>query len=429
MSQAGDIFGGLLSNLKVVTADSIAERRDEITKTLNKEFRDLDGSTSNRLMVGSYGRWTAIKGISDLDLLYIVPTSLRSQYETPGGPSSVLKRARDAIQRRYPSTTAKVDRLVVVVEFSNFMFEVQPVFENSDGSFSYPDTYSDSWKVTKPREEISALAQADSDSGGVLRHLCKLARAWRNKQGVVMGGLLIDTLAHNFIRDHDEFANAAMESYGVLIRDFLRFLADEDDHDHYGALGSGQHVKVKKRFQRKARKGEELAAAAIEADGQKNAYKKWRAVFGTQVPAVDAVVSLSKASFADSEQFIEDLMPVDIRYELAIDCTVTQDGFRPQSLRSILSGSGLLMPKRSLTFRITSNSVPEPFTVKWKVLNVGDEAERRNSVRGEIIDSSSGRERREHSSFRGRHHVECYITKNGVVVARDEIEVPISSNA
>lgn len=74
------------------------------------------------------------------------------------------------------------------MEFSNFTFEVQPVFENDDGSFDYPDTYSDSWKTTKPRDEISAISEEDSATSGNLRRLCKLTRAWRNKHGVVMGG-------------------------------------------------------------------------------------------------------------------------------------------------------------------------------------------------------------------------------------------------
>jgi hypothetical protein len=35
----------------------------------------------------------------------------------------------------------------------------------------------------------------------------------------------------------------------------------------------------------------------------------------------------------------------------------------------------------------------------------------------------------ERTSFRGEHVVECYIVKDGIVVARDIIGVPISTNA
>lgn len=124
MSQTSDIFEGLLTNLKVDNAADIAARRDQITKVLNREFRDLDGSNGNQMMVGSYGRHTAIRGISDLDLLYVLPASQRATYQLPGGPSKVLKRTKDAIGARYPKTSVTVDRLVVVVQFTNFMFEV-----------------------------------------------------------------------------------------------------------------------------------------------------------------------------------------------------------------------------------------------------------------------------------------------------------------
>lgn len=67
--------------------------------------------------------------------------------------------------------------------------------------------------------------------------------------------------------------------------------------------------------------------------------------------------------------------------------------------------------------------------MKWKVLNRGDEAERRNNIRGQIISSSRPGVRHEQTSFRGEHVVECYIVKGGIVVARDIIDVPISTNA
>jgi hypothetical protein len=427
MSQTSEIFEGLLANLKVDNTAAIGERRDGITKSLNKEFRGIAGSTDNKLMAGSYGRFTAIKGISDLDLLYILPKSLRSDYEKAGGASKALTRTRAAILARYSSTSVKVDRLVVVVEFSNFKFEVQPVFENDDESFSYPDTYTDSWKITKPRAEIQAMSTDDALAGGNLRRLCKFARAWKNKHGVAMGGLLIDTLAYNFLADNPDHRGAGSAKWDVMVRDFFEYLSEEEDHQHYAALGSRQRVKVKKQFQSAAAEAYDLCLTAIAAAGQKNAYKKWRAVFGNSVPVIDAVAVLAASAFVDTEQFIESFYPVDIRYDLSIDCTVTQDGFRPQGLRAVLSTLKLLPVKKQLTFTITATDAPAPYRVKWKVLNRGPEAERLNSIRGQIINSSVGNQRREVTSFRGSHLVECYIIHNGVVVARDSVIVPIAA--
>jgi hypothetical protein len=88
-----------------------------------------------------------------------------------------------------------------------------------------------------------------------------------------------------------------------------------------------------------------------------------------------------------------------------------------------------LLANKGLDFTITECGVPEPYDVKWKVLNRGEEAERRNNIRGQIIASSRPGMRHERTSFRGEHVVECYIIKDGIVVARDAIDVPISTNA
>ncbi|MDS7928262.1 hypothetical protein RMB13_01970 [Acinetobacter sp. V102_4] len=67
------MFQDFLSNLKIDNEDQITSRYQEITKALNQEFRSTESKTDNCLQVGSYGRWTAIEGISDLDMLYIMP--------------------------------------------------------------------------------------------------------------------------------------------------------------------------------------------------------------------------------------------------------------------------------------------------------------------------------------------------------------------
>lgn len=426
--KTSEIFQGLLDNLKVDNNATIAARRDEITKVLNKEFRDLDGSTENQRMVGSYGRFTAIRGISDLDMLYALPSGLWDEYKGEDGPSDVLSRARTAIQARYPTSSVKVDRLVVVVQFENFMFEVQPVFEQDDGSFKYPDTKTKSWKITKPRDEIKESSDCNSITNGNFRKLCKMTRAWKNKHGVVMGGLLMDTLAYNFLQKNTDHHAATTATFDLMVRDFFKFLSEEDDHDHYQALGSKQDVKVKRRFQSKATTAHELCLKAIDAEGKSSVNAKWKRVFGMPVPSSDTTKEAASAyTFDNTEQFIEDQFGLDIRYSLSIDCTVTQNGFRPETLRKLLARRAWLRPQKTLDFNVTECDVPQPFKFKWKVLNRGDEAERRNEVRGQIINEDS-RTHQENTKFRGEHYVECYAIKNGVVVARDHIEVPITTD-
>ncbi len=426
------MFQDFLSNIQVDNAGDISYRYGEITASLNQKFRDTDSKTANSLQVGSYGRYTGIKGISDLDMLYIMPKSEWANYNVAGGQTKLLNATRDAIKARYPKTDVRVDRLVVTVTYTNFHVEVQPVFEDVDANgqsyFKYPDTYNGGrWKITKPRQEIAAMKEFVDQKNKNLRKLCKMARAWKNKHGVGMGGLLIDTLAHNFLKSTDDYDDKSYNYYDWLSRDFFKYLMDQPNQDHYQALGSGQDVKVKKRFQKAAKKAYEACLAAIDADGTDAAYAKWKKVYGRPFPAKPAVVaeSASTNSWADTEEFIEDQHPIDVRYDVDLDCDVSQNGFREHSLRYLLSRNIRLQSNKSLKFTAETQNIPHPFFVKWKVLNQGSEAQRRNCIRGQILLDSGNFQRIESTSFKGEHVVECYVLKNNVVVARNRIEVPI----
>lgn len=116
---------------------------------------------------------------------------------------------------------------------------------------------------------------------------------------------------------------------------------------------------------------------------------------------------------------------IDIKYGLKLDCEIKRDGFRESLLSRILAEGHRISRVRSLDF-IFQTDVPEPYDVKWKARNVGEEAIRRNCLRGQIIESNKHPNiRHESADFRGPHYMECYIIKNSIVVARDKIEVPI----
>lgn len=424
------MFKDLLSNLAIDNAAQITLRYEEITVSLNKKFRETESKTANSLQVGSYGRWSAIKGVSDLDMLYIMPSGKWDDYKN-NKQSQLLTDTKDAIKARYPNTDVFVDRLVVRVLYTNFHVEVQPVFEQEDGSFKYPDTYNGgSWKITKPREEITAMKEFDAQKNRNLRRLCKMARAWKNKHGVCMGGLLIDTLAHNFLKSTDEYDTTSFLYYDRMSRDFYEYLADQPDQDHYAALGSGQRVNVKKKFQKKAKKAYDLCLKAIEAEGTDTAHDKWKKVYGRPFPAKptaaqEAAINKAARIWDDTEQFIEDMFPIDIRNNLKIDCDVLQDGFREHALSYVLSLRWRLKPKKKLKFRVISSDVEGNYSLYWKVLNRGVEARRRNQIRGQISPDDGYKKKEENTEFQGDHVVECYAVKNGVVVAKDRIDVPI----
>ena len=135
-------------------------------------------------------------------------------------------------------------------------------------------------------------------------------------------------------------------------------------------------------------------------------------------------ISKSVFSFSDSEQFIEDLFPINLSYYCKVSCRVTGNGWRPKPIVEMLSILKCLLP-RNFEIRCTMEytNCPPPYKIFWKVKNVGPEAERRNQVRGQIIEKGDCIV--EHSNFFGNHYIECYIVKNNICVAKERIDIPI----
>lgn len=132
--------------------------------------------------------------------------------------------------------------------------------------------------------------------------------------------------------------------------------------------------------------------------------------------------------FDDTEEFIEDLYPVYEQYEVIIDCKVSGNGFSAMPITVYLEKYAPLFQKFipykfSVTCKLKQTNCPSYDKILWKVLNVGEEAQHRNDIRGQIKDR--GKEIKETSNFMGAHYIECYLIKNGVCVGIGHVDVPI----
>ena len=76
---------------------------------------------------------------------------------------------------------------------------------------------------------------------------------------------------------------------------------------------------------------------------------------------------------------------------------------------------------------VVKNTVPPPYQIEWKVLNRGEAAQEKDCIRGEIVPDRGKEEKTETTDFKGDHVVECYAIKNGIVVAKDRVHVPIDT--
>lgn len=289
--RVADWFRSFCSNIQVQDGGMISMRYKRITRQLNTDFWNTTSDTSHSLYVGSYGRNTAIKGFSDLDVIFQLPTSLYGKYNnySCNGQSALLNVVKTSIKKTYSTTRMRADGLVIVVPFTDGMkFEIMPVFLNTDDSYKYPDSNNGgSWKITNPKPEIQAIKDRNKSCNNNLISLCRMVRSWRRKWKVSISGFLIDTLAYQFLENY-KYRDKSYSYYDHMCKDFFKWMADQNSKQKYWrALGSGQYVYRKGPFVYKAKQCYNISLEAIEkatSQREQPAKRKWREIFGTEFP-------------------------------------------------------------------------------------------------------------------------------------------------
>ncbi len=287
-------FRGFCYNIQVQNGDSISRRAKVITRRLNTDFWNTTSETSYSFYAGSYGRNTAIHGTSDVDMIFRLPYAVYKQYNrhSGNGQSALLQAVRNSVMTTYSGTKIGADGQVISIPFNDgITFELVPAFLNNDNSYTYPDSNcGGSWKTTNPKPEIEAIRVRNNACNGNLIPLCRMMRAWKSKWGVPIGGLLIDTLAFQFIGNW-KYRDKSYYYHDYMCRDFFEYMVGQDvSQEYWIAPGSGQRVYGGKgQFQYKAKRCYNIAFEAIvheTADPKQewSAKQKWREIFGTSFP-------------------------------------------------------------------------------------------------------------------------------------------------
>lgn len=287
-------FYDFCSNLKMSqeTVKTISTRYDSIIKRINSGYWS-NSSISHGLYVGSYGRDTEI-WTSDIDIIAELPPDIYWTYKgySNNGPSSLIQHVKESLKITFSQSKIRGDGQVIIIDFSDgITFEIVPAFLNKDEStYTYPDSNNGgTWKVTYPRQEIKAINDMNNDSNKNLKKLCRMARAWKRKHSVDISGILIDTLAYEFI-DNWEYKKESYCYYDYITRDFFKFLKDKDiARIKWTAPGSNRILSEKNNFHYKANKAYNLSIEAIQKcqDINTTSYsskKIWREIYGTKFP-------------------------------------------------------------------------------------------------------------------------------------------------
>lgn len=271
---------------------TIGHRYHAITKRINTDYWNSSSDTTHSLYVGSFGRDTEIH-TSDIDMLVQLPYETYKKIDayTSNGQSALLQEVKKVIEKTYSVTKLKADGQIISIPFTDGInFEVLPAFINKDGS-SYTFANSNnggSWKITDPKAEIAAIQTMNNQCNSNLKRLCKMARAWRDKNNVDISGILLDILSYNFISTW-EYNNKSYLYYDWMTRDFLKYVADQPtSQTKWKVMGSNRYIYCYGSFQGKAKKSYDKAVEAI-SDGKDYpsiANSEWREIYGSKFPTL-----------------------------------------------------------------------------------------------------------------------------------------------
>lgn len=279
----------------------------------------------------------------------------------------------------------------------------------------------------------------NDDSDGKLRKVvrlskmfCKSRKSWKNMPSGLLQTVLCDEkLQESYDRIDELFYYTMKEVVNRLeVTNSVSAPVDSGRDLTPRNLDTQRMTNWKNRLKSKL---EDLDVLFNDDCSKSDALQAWYGFFNhnywneqTSEVASYSLVSISETvrTFADNEQYIEELYPVNLSYYCRVSCIVSGNGWRPKPLIELLSILKRYLP-HNFEIRCTMDytNCPPPYKIFWKVKNVGPEAARRNQLRGQIEEKENCIV--EHSNFFGNHYIECYIVKNGVCVAKERISIPI----
>lgn len=428
-----DSFKTFFENIRL----TISQKEDAVTKYIGvcQKLHDYyypekkyDGRT--KLLIGSYGKHTNIRPPRDIDVIFILPTDKFKQYDDnqSNGQSQLLQDVRRILQEKYQDTQIEAWGKVVVLKFTDSKHRVDllPGWENDDGAFTIPNSENGgTWEHWDTRAEMKRIEDSDNTTK-ITRSIIRLIKKWSENCTVKLKSFQIENAVLDYLNSND----VINKEYSYIVCDFFRYFKDVcTDRIVKSHLSTAVNRAVK--------------ACDYEKDRNlEKASDEWIKIFGDDFPKTyntteksgglqDRILTLQTNYPSTKEEYLNKNYDIAFKlnpnYHIRIDALISQKGYRQNWLSTFIQNRCFLHKRKKIIFSIVDNNVPEPYGVKWKVRNFGDEAKDSSDLRGEISDDAGSEQKEENTKYYGEHYVECYIIKDGYCVALDKIIVPIGN--
>jgi predicted nucleotidyltransferase len=282
----------------IQTTDAQVAALDTHATTIADRLRD-SFDVKRILVIGSMSseRDSAIRHTSDVDLLVVLRRSETRRGGRRVSSTSVMNRIRHDLEDRYPDTDIGRDGQAVVVKFSDGSVDVVPgIYLDQEAEYdetSYPRYLIPDgegwWMPTSPGAHNAYISDADSRSGGKLKHVAQLIKFWRwcRNPNVPLSSFHVELL----LASEDLFKPGM--SYAECLRNAFVLLYNRDCAALRDPLGLSGLVPAANTDAKRDAVVDAVDYASYHADRalqfqrdrkQKNAAKQWDLVFNGYFP-------------------------------------------------------------------------------------------------------------------------------------------------
>lgn len=394
----------------------LRSRAEEVACVIANKYHD---STPRIQVVGSYAKGTMIRQSYDLDLICYFD---RDEDEAGGTLEEIYHDVKRTLESRYtvnPKTSALRIKEKKGQEEIDFHVDVVPGrYLNKAAGDNDVFIYQKNAEKCRLKTNLIKHLSHIRDSGQT--DVIRIAKLWRELSAFDLKTFVLELLVIDVIK------TTRKTSLSDRFEHFLREVRDNFDayrgvkdpansnNDLSGALNEAEDAMV--------------AAATLSLDVFEDS--GWEGVFpldsassnGAKAALTRRYLVLDQTSHAETPPW-----PSRERFQVEI---TAQKCVRRGIWLPYKSGE-MVINGTSLRFTARTNA-PEPFEIRWQVVNTGDHAARQNALRGEIFSSvgirgsNSQAVNNENTSYTGRHCIQCFVIRDGWLVARSErFEVPI----
>ena len=283
-------FKSIQSNLNLLSQEigDAETKLGGIIRSVNRAYRD-ESCVGYYMLIGSWGKGTAIHPPSDIDLLCFLPSVLFHQFNAREGnkPSQLLQHVRGSLATTYPQTRIRGDGQVVMVEFNSISVEVVPAFHSQDGGVVIGDTNEGGrWKSIDPSGEIFELDRSDNSFNGNVRKITRIVKQWKKHWNVPIKSFHIERMVQEALGQMDWGGNDEYW-FDWIVRDVFRYMWGRAGGSFYMPGRYLEQIDLGDEWQSKAWSAYERAEKAcnFERDNMNlSAGAEWQKIFGNMIP-------------------------------------------------------------------------------------------------------------------------------------------------